>query len=74
MAAISLLWRIFNSIGFHRLILRLLFNPIIQDKALAALAIEDKKRQYAASEKYLEDMLQSWWAGGSNTDESNTEL
>jgi HAUS augmin-like complex subunit 1 len=30
-----------------------------QDKALAALAIEDKKRQYAAAEKYLEDVLQS---------------
>ncbi|KAG6396959.1 hypothetical protein SASPL_143119 [Salvia splendens] len=29
------------------------------DKALAALAIEDKKRQYAAAEKYLEDVLQS---------------
>ena len=32
---------------------------ILQDKALAALAIEDKKRQYAAAEKYLEDVLQS---------------
>uniref|UniRef100_A0A175YNV8 Uncharacterized protein n=1 Tax=Daucus carota subsp. sativus TaxID=79200 RepID=A0A175YNV8_DAUCS len=30
-----------------------------KDKALAALAIEDKKRQYAAAEKYLEDVLQS---------------
>jgi len=30
-----------------------------QDKALAALAIEDKRRQYAAAEKYLEDVLQS---------------
>ncbi|KAI3471328.1 hypothetical protein Pfo_030693, partial [Paulownia fortunei] len=29
------------------------------DKALAALATEDKKRQYAAAEKYLEDVLQS---------------
>lgn len=28
-----------------------------QDKTLAALAIEDKKRQYAAAEKYLEDVL-----------------
>ncbi|KAL8467604.1 hypothetical protein ACS0TY_031012 [Phlomoides rotata] len=27
--------------------------------ALAALAIEDKKRQYDAAEKYLEDVLQS---------------
>jgi hypothetical protein len=40
-----------------------LFLPISgncnQDKALAALAIEDKKRQYAAAEKYLEDVLQS---------------
>ena len=25
---------------------------MVQDKALAALAIEDKKRQYAAAEKY----------------------
>ncbi|KAK6930240.1 hypothetical protein RJ641_004334 [Dillenia turbinata] len=31
----------------------------VLDKALAALAIEDKKRQYAAAEKYLEDVLQS---------------
>lgn len=31
----------------------------IQDKALAALAIEDKKRQYAAAEKYLEEVLHS---------------
>lgn len=31
----------------------------VQDKALAALAIEDKKMQYAAAEKYLEDVLQS---------------
>lgn len=31
----------------------------LQDKALAALAIEDKKRQYAAAEKQLEDVLQS---------------
>ena len=30
-----------------------------QDKALAVLAIEDKKRQYAAAEKYLEEVLQS---------------
>nr|KJB40485.1 hypothetical protein B456_007G066400 [Gossypium raimondii] len=30
--------------------------PVI---SLAALAIEDKKRQYAAAEKYLEDVLQS---------------
>ena len=32
---------------------------MMQDKALAALAIEDKKRQYAAAEKYLEDVLHS---------------
>lgn len=32
---------------------------IVQDKALAALAIEDKKMQYADAEKYLEDVLQS---------------
>ena len=32
---------------------------LLQDKALATLAIEDKKRQYAAAEKYLEDVLQS---------------
>jgi len=31
----------------------------IQDKALAQLAIEDKKRQYAAAEKYLEEVLHS---------------
>ncbi|KAG8372060.1 hypothetical protein BUALT_Bualt12G0027300 [Buddleja alternifolia] len=31
----------------------------ITDKALAALAIEDKKRQHAAAEKYLEDVSQS---------------
>ncbi|KAK3002000.1 hypothetical protein RJ639_020926 [Escallonia herrerae] len=31
----------------------------LKDKALAALVIEDKKRQYAAAEKHLEDVLQS---------------
>lgn len=31
----------------------------VQDKALAALAIEDKKRKYAAAEKHLEDVLHS---------------
>ena len=31
----------------------------LQDKALAALAIEDKNREYNAAEKYLEDVLQS---------------
>lgn len=31
----------------------------VQDKALAALAIEEKKRRYAAAEKYLEDVLHS---------------
>ncbi|KAB2619123.1 hypothetical protein D8674_014992 [Pyrus ussuriensis x Pyrus communis] len=31
----------------------------VQDKALDALAIEDKKRQYAAAENYLEDVLHS---------------
>lgn len=31
----------------------------LQDKALAALAIEDKRRQYAAAEKYLEEVLHS---------------
>lgn len=41
------------------LFLFLLLVGIVQDKALAALAIEDKKRQYAAAEKYLEDVLQS---------------
>ena len=35
------------------------FLHFLQDKALAALAIEDKKMQYAAAEKYLEDVLQS---------------
>jgi len=41
------------------LILTFLLIGIVQDKALAALAIEDKKRQYADAEKYLEDVLQS---------------
>lgn len=40
-------------------ILTFLLIGIVQDKALAALAIEDKKRQYADAEKYLEDVLQS---------------
>ncbi|RXH97532.1 hypothetical protein DVH24_007878, partial [Malus domestica] len=31
-------------------------TPTIEDKALDALAIEDKKRQYAAAENYLEDV------------------
>ena len=31
----------------------------MQDKALAALAIEDKRRQYAGAEKYLEEVLPS---------------
>ena len=31
----------------------------VQDKDLAALAIEDKEREYAAAEKCLEDVLQS---------------
>ena len=35
------------------------FLLFLQDKALAALAIEDKKMQYAAAEKRLEDVLQS---------------
>ncbi|XP_044463175.1 AUGMIN subunit 1-like isoform X2 [Mangifera indica] len=35
------------------------YQDLPPDKALAALAIEDKKRQYAAAEKYLEDILQS---------------
>ncbi|KAG8372058.1 hypothetical protein BUALT_Bualt12G0027100 [Buddleja alternifolia] len=35
------------------------YQDLPPDKALAALAIEDKKRQYAAAEKYLEDVLQS---------------
>uniref|UniRef100_A0A0E0ASQ0 Uncharacterized protein n=1 Tax=Oryza glumipatula TaxID=40148 RepID=A0A0E0ASQ0_9ORYZ len=33
------------------------YQDLPPDKALAALAIEDKKRQYAAAEKYLEDLL-----------------
>ncbi|CAL5437650.1 unnamed protein product [Camellia sinensis] len=36
-----------------------IYQDLPPDKALAALAIEDKKRQYAAAEKYLEDVLQS---------------
>ncbi|KZV26355.1 HAUS augmin-like complex subunit 1 [Dorcoceras hygrometricum] len=35
------------------------YQDLPPDKALASLAIEDKKRQYAAAEKYLEDVLQS---------------
>ncbi|KAJ4835752.1 AUGMIN subunit 1 [Turnera subulata] len=35
------------------------YQDLPPDKALAALAIEDKKRQYAAAEKYLEDILHS---------------
>ncbi|CAI9759086.1 unnamed protein product [Fraxinus pennsylvanica] len=35
------------------------YQDLPPDKALAALAIEDKKRHYAAAEKYLEDVLQS---------------
>ncbi|KAL6539769.1 AUGMIN subunit 1 [Orobanche hederae] len=35
------------------------YQDLPPDKALAALAIEDKKRQYAAAEKYLEDVLQA---------------
>lgn len=35
------------------------YQDLPPDKALATLAIEDKKRQYAAAEKYLEDVLQS---------------
>ncbi|XP_016716704.2 AUGMIN subunit 1-like [Gossypium hirsutum] len=35
------------------------YQDLPPDKALAALAIEDKKRQYATAEKYLEDVLQS---------------
>ncbi|XP_075509636.1 AUGMIN subunit 1-like isoform X2 [Primulina tabacum] len=35
------------------------YQDLPPDKALAALAIEDKKRQFAAAEKYLEDVLQS---------------
>ncbi|KAL1568960.1 AUGMIN subunit 1 [Salvia divinorum] len=35
------------------------YQDLPPDKALAALAIEDKKRQCAAPEKYLEDVLQS---------------
>lgn len=35
------------------------YQDLPPDKALAALAIEEKKRQYADAEKYLEDILQS---------------
>ncbi|XP_077238390.1 AUGMIN subunit 1-like isoform X2 [Tasmannia lanceolata] len=35
------------------------YQDLPPDKALAALAIEDKRRQYAAAEKYLEEVLQS---------------
>uniref|UniRef100_A0A2P2J1M3 Uncharacterized protein MANES_09G007800 n=1 Tax=Rhizophora mucronata TaxID=61149 RepID=A0A2P2J1M3_RHIMU len=40
------------------------YQDLPPDKALAALAIEDKKRQYAAAEKYLEDVLHSALATG----------
>ncbi|KAJ4828089.1 AUGMIN subunit 1 [Turnera subulata] len=33
------------------------YHDLPPDNALAALAIEDKKRQYAAAEKYLEEIL-----------------
>ncbi|XP_077214138.1 AUGMIN subunit 1-like isoform X2 [Tasmannia lanceolata] len=35
------------------------YRDLPPDKALATLTIEDKKRQYAAAEKYLEDILES---------------
>uniref|UniRef100_A0A7C9DN31 HAUS augmin-like complex subunit 1 n=1 Tax=Opuntia streptacantha TaxID=393608 RepID=A0A7C9DN31_OPUST len=35
------------------------YQDLPPDKALASLAIEDKRRQYAAAEKYLEEVLQS---------------
>ncbi|PIA29848.1 hypothetical protein AQUCO_05800133v1 [Aquilegia coerulea] len=35
------------------------YQDLPPDKALAALAIEEKRRQYAAAEKYLEDVLHS---------------
>ncbi|KAF6149950.1 hypothetical protein GIB67_008671 [Kingdonia uniflora] len=35
------------------------YQDLPPDKALAALAIEDKRRQIAAAEKYLEDVLHS---------------
>ncbi|XXG71127.1 hypothetical protein AAC387_Pa07g0452 [Persea americana] len=35
------------------------YQDLPPDKALAALAIEDKRRQYAAAEKYLEEVLHS---------------
>ncbi|XP_057784962.1 AUGMIN subunit 1-like [Salvia miltiorrhiza] len=35
------------------------YHDLPPDRALAALAIEEKKRQFAAAEKYLEDVLQS---------------
>ncbi|XP_050944294.1 AUGMIN subunit 1 isoform X3 [Cucumis melo] len=35
------------------------YQDLPPDKALAALAIEDKKRQFAVAEKYLEDVLHS---------------
>ncbi|XP_010554787.1 PREDICTED: AUGMIN subunit 1 isoform X1 [Tarenaya hassleriana] len=40
------------------------YQDLPPDKALAALAIEDKKRQFAAAEKYLEEVLQSALATG----------
>ncbi|KAF2308192.1 hypothetical protein GH714_036617 [Hevea brasiliensis] len=43
------------------LLIQLIMNMDLglTDKALAALAVEDKKRQYAAAETYLEDLFHS---------------
>ncbi|KAL6955135.1 hypothetical protein U1Q18_050056 [Sarracenia purpurea var. burkii] len=38
---------------------RACYQNLPPDKALAALATEDKKRQYATTEKYVDDVLQS---------------
>lgn len=35
------------------------YQDLPPDKALAELAIEDKRREYEAAEKYLEEALQS---------------
>ena len=43
-------------LGKQRIFIELYF---LQDRALADLAIEDKKRQFDAAEKYFDDVLQS---------------
>ena len=50
-----LVFAIFCSLD--KLLIRI--SNVVQDKALAELAIEDKRREIESAEKYLEDALQS---------------